>query len=215
MPTLEEQEQLFRTIYARLSPEQRTVADDICKRSEDNAVQERSWIAELLFAATEIEKLETQTPWHIIDMFWIRLHGVFKELMGNHRIGYEAVASGQVTRPSLAQYAADIYEKAHAVLSNLEEEEVLIADYYRQRSAHLRQDSYTIRLSKSGVRAQRGVTYIDRTFSVAETDRIRAVMLALFGSEEAIALHLARKSRPAIERLSVAMEALHHLPDFK
>jgi hypothetical protein len=209
--TRDEQEGLWRDAYAALTPEQRRVADDIGKRSPDQARQHLHWVLELAELVARLQKDGANAPWTVVAMFWIRLQGVFKELPDAYRVVHELALQGPRPR-SLIPYGDAIYRTALDVLAALTEEEVLAVDYYRQRSAHLRQDAYRIRLVKDGVREARTLDYIDRTFTVAEVDATLARLVVRHGNEASVAAQVAGKVARSVDELKAALQALHDLP---
>ncbi len=198
---------------ARLPAPQARVAGDIAKRADDNAAQERRWVQELVVAVDAFDRLGSRAPWPLFHLFWIRLHGVFRELLDTHRVMYD-LSKLEPGRRSYADYGAAIYVAARAMLEALGDEEHVAADYFRQRSAHLRQTAYTIRLAKGGreVRDRRTIDHIDKAFTIDEVDGILRSLIAKFGNEAELAAHIARRVRPHVAALSEAMEALHGLP---
>ena len=213
MPTRREQEELWNTIYARLSPEKRRVWDDSGKRNAERTSQNLEWVEELQDLASTIAG-QTSVPWPLFDMFWIRLHGVFKELPGQYALARDAEKDPSLKPGHTLLYAHAILVAIDGVLAALSEEEVVVADYYRQRSAHLRQDAYSIRWlpKQKTVHDRRGIEYISKDFKVEEVDRMRASLIALHTNEQGLALHFASTLAAPIGRLADAVRALHSLP---
>ena len=115
-------------------------------------------------------------------------------------------------RPSLVEHSAAIYVAARAVLDSLDEDEHVGADFFRQHSVHLRPTGHTVRFGRNRqVLDQRTIDHIDKTFTVAEVDRILDSLLSRFGSDSGFAVHVARCVHPEVKALSDAMEALHSL----
>jgi hypothetical protein len=206
-------DRLVLDLIARLTPVQRRAAFDVAKRADDSAAQERRWVQELSEVVDAFDRLGARTPWPFFHLFWIRLHGVFRELLDKHRVFHD-MQKLHPHRPSYADYGARIYLAAREMLDALDESEHVAADYFRQRSAHLRQSAYTVRVAKSGRDAldRRTIDHIDRTFTIDEIDEKLRALINQYGSDLDLAVHLARKVRPHVVALSEAMEALHQLP---
>jgi hypothetical protein len=200
---------------ARRPPEQLRVAADITKRAENNAAQERRWVQELVIAVEAFVRLGPRAPWPMFHMLWLRLSGVFRELLDQHRVLYE-ISKLEPGRRSYADYGAAIYLACDATLNALTDEEHVAADFFRQRAAHVRQDAYTVRFGKAReVRDQRTLDHIEKTFTIEEVDAILLSLLRQFGNEVEIAVHVAKKVEAHVAELSKAMEALHQLPPVK
>ena len=200
-------------LMARLPPAQRRVAEDAAKRADDKAAQERRWVQELVVAVEAFDRLGSRAPWPLFHLLWIRLHGVFRELLDQHRAMYE-MSKLEPRRRSYADYGAAIYVACREMLEALDEQEHVAADYFRQRSAHLRQSSYTVRLAKGGrdVLERRTIDHVDKTFTIDEVDAMLRSLIAKFGTEIEFAAHVAQGVRPQVAALSQAMEGLHALP---
>lgn len=86
--------------------------------------------------------------------------------------------------------------------------------YFRQRSAHLKQSAYRVRLAKGAHETleRRTIDYIGKTFTIDEIDRILHATINKCGNEVEFAVHLAQRLRKHVTALSEAMEALHGLP---
>ena len=215
MTSRREQEAIWAEVYARLTPDQRRVADDISKRAQDKANQQLLWADEFVALSDLLAACEPgRPPWPAVRLFWVRLHGVVTELIENHRSTVD-LAKGMTRREiagSLIRFSVAIFDAATAALAVLEEPEVVVADYLRQRAVHLRQDSYVVRAKKGGVRDTRRIEHLGKDFTIEEVDRMRDEILRLHGSEARFACHLAVKVRPAAVALLEALRALHRLP---
>jgi hypothetical protein len=215
MTTREEQKLIWANAYAQMTPDQRRVADDILKRGGDNAGQQLQWAEELVALVDLLAAREPgEAPWLVVRMFWIRLHGIVTELVEAHSATSEMAATmteHELAR-SLVRFSVRIFNAAKAVLAIMEESEVVVVDYLRQRAVHLRQKGYSLRFGKNGVLDQRRVGQLQKTFSIEDIDRMRVQMLRLHGSEAAFARRLADKIQPAAVKLLEVLRAFHELP---
>ena len=209
-------------LFAKLPQDELRVAADIAKRADKVAAHERRWIQELVLVVDSFNQLGTRTPWPLFHLLWLRLHGVFTELLDTHRMWAQLSARH---RPSYANYAAAIYEAAHSMLRALSEEEHVGADYFRQRTARLQQSAYTVRFARGRSPADtrrsgkpsktidtRKIDHIEKTFTIEEVDRILRDLMNKFGNEVEFAVHIARVVRPHVLALSAREDALHQLP---
>lgn len=215
MTTRREQEAMWAEVYGRLTPDQRRIADDISKRAQDKANQQLLWAEELVAIADDLAASRPgAAPWLAVRMLWVRLHGVVTELVEIHRATADlakTMTEREVGR-SLVKFGVTIFDAAKAVLAALDEPEVVVADYLRQRAVHLRQDSYVIRSTNRGVRDTRRIEHLGKDFTVEKVDRMRTELFRLHGGEAEFARHMAAKIRPAAARLLDALRALHELP---
>lgn len=201
-------------------PHEQTVFADLAKRLDSVVRQERRWIDELADAVETIERFGADATWLAFPLFWIRLHGVFTELLEAYRVWGEPEApKNQVFEPCRA-----VYEAADGMLRALSDDEHVVADYYRQRAAHLKQDAYTVRFapyrSPADVRDSgkttkvadtRTLAHIEKKFSIEDVDRILNEMVKKFGGERELAIHIAKKVRPHVKTLVDARDALRSL----
>jgi hypothetical protein len=211
--TREEQDALWRETYANLTADQKRVADDILKRSGDRSDQQLEW-AEELFALVETLGREEDASWPVVRMFWVRLHGVFAELIEAHRTATEiakTLSPDQLAR-NLSKYSLAIFTACEGILASLDETEVVVADYLRQRAVHLRQSGYSVQSTKSGVRDSRHIPHIAKTFSIEDIDRRRDQVVATYGSEAVFARHVSRRVARPVGQLVHALRTLHSLP---
>lgn len=218
MTTKGEQEALWARVYAALTPERRRVADDVLKRGLDNARQQLSWVGDLLALADSLIAAGlTPIPWPFLGMFWIRLHGVMTELVEENRLGADIAATlneRQLIR-SLSKFSLALFTDGRAMLATLDEQEAVVADYLRQRSAHMRQDAYSLKeMGNGAVRDTRRIAHLEKTFTIEDVDRMRADVLRTHGSEAAFAHHVAVKVRPAAARMFATLQELHSLPQW-
>ena len=192
------------------------MAADITKRAEDNAAHQRRWVQELVIAVDAFVRFRSRAPWPMFHMLWLRLSGVFHELLDTSRVLYD-ISKLEPRRRSYADYGAAIYLASQAMLDALTDEEHVAADLFRQRAAHVRQDAYTVRFGKGRreVRDHRTLDHIEKTFTIDEVDAILLSLLRKFGNEVEIAVHIANKLQPHVTELSKAMEALNQLPPVK
>lgn len=218
MTTRDEQEALYADIYSRLTPEQKRLADDISKRADDNSNQQLHWAEELLaLVDVLVTPSEDSHPWPVVRLFWVRLHGVVTEMVASNRTLAELAKTMTEERlaKNLAKFSLAIFEEATAVLQSLDAREAVVADYLRQRVAHLRQHGYALRQNKTGdILDQREVKQLGKAFAIEDVDRIRSEVLDAHGSEASFAAHLARKVRPAVVRLVAVLRDLHALPSW-
>lgn len=59
---------------------------------------------------------------------------------------------------------------------------------------------------------RRKIDHVDKTLAIDEVDGILRSLMARFGNEVELAVHIARQVGPHVVALSEAMEALHALP---
>jgi len=152
MTTRAEEQATWAGVYAGLTASQRRVADDISVRARDNASQQLQWAEELVSLVDLLVASDAGAmPWPVVRMFWVRLHGVVTELIDAHAKTVElanALSEDELER-SLARFALSIHRAATSVLAALDESEVVVADYFRQRAVHLRQNGYALELPRS------------------------------------------------------------------
>ncbi len=188
-------------VYDRMTPEQRRVAADICARASDNARQQLDWAEELLALTDMLAQSTGTTAWPAVHLFWVRFHGVVTELVEVNR------------QPAAWAREMTAQERARSLtMTALEEHEAVVADYLRQRAAHLKQSAYSRRMTKAGnVNETRLIAHLGKAFTVDEIDCMRARVQAQHGSDERFARHVAVKVRPGARRLVKVLRVLHAL----
>jgi hypothetical protein len=197
------------------------VIEDLAKRTDAIIRQERRWIEELAEAVENIRSRGADATWSVFPTFWIRLHGVFTELLDQYRVWVSLDAS---IRNKAVDCCRAVYDAAEEMLRALTDDEHIVADYYRQRAAHLKQDAYTVRFAphrspadarSSGRNAKivdtRKLRHIERSFSIEEVDRVLSNMARRFGGERGLAVHIATKVGPHVKALVDARDALRSL----
>jgi hypothetical protein len=213
--TREEQEAIWSEVYARMTADERRVADDISARGMDNARQQLQW-AEELFALVEVLTVGAAVPRSTdISMFWVRFHGVVTEMVDFNRQPAEwaRAMTPDERGHSLTRFSLAIFDAARAMLEALAEDELVVADYLRQRAVHLRQSAYALRLTKRReVRETRTIDQLGKTFTIEEFDRMRANVQARHGSDDRFARYVAERVRAGAQRIVVALRELHALP---
>jgi hypothetical protein len=215
-------DKLITDIVESAPPEQRPVIADLAKRLDAVVRHERRWIEDLADTVETINRLGADASWPVFPMFWIRLHGAFTELLDAYRVWVEPAASAQ-SEPINRRRA--IYTAVDEMLRALSDDEHVVADYYRQRAAHLKQEAYTVRFaphrSPADVRGSGKATkvvntrylgHIEKKFSIEEADRILTDMVKKFGGERELAVHVAKKLRPHVKALADARDALRSFP---
>jgi hypothetical protein len=214
MTTREEQQAIWAEVYGRMTPDERRVADDITARATDNARQQLQWVEELLALVDALIDGARPTPWTAISMFWVRFHGVVTEMLDGQRQQADwarAMTPEERTR-NMTKFSLAIFEAGQAMLGALADDEVVVADYLRQRTVHLKQSAYSLRLTKGrDVLDERPIKQIGETFTIYEVDRMRADVQARHGSEECFARYVAAKVRPGAQRLVLGLRELHRL----
>jgi hypothetical protein len=151
MKTTDEQKEIWTKVYVRLTAAERRVADDISARSHESASHELRWAEELLSLVELLTTLDTPVPWMASSLFWVRVHGVVREFIQYNRqqADWARTLTEAERSQSLARFSQAIFEASQAMLASLTEEEVVVADYLRQRNAHLRLSAYALSLNKN------------------------------------------------------------------
>lgn len=212
---------IIAEVMKAVPPHELPVIEDLAKRTDSAVRQERRWIEELADAVATIESRGADATWTVFPVFWIRLHGVFSELLDTYQVWADLEAS---TRSQAVDCLRAIYQAAEGVLRALTDDEHVVADYYRQRAAHLKQDAYTVRFAphrspadsrRSGkaskVVSSRSLAHIEKRFSIEAVDRILSDMVKQFGGERELAVHIATKIRPHVKALVDARDALRSI----
>lgn len=202
-------------------PHELPVIADLAMRTDAVVRQERRWIDELADAAETIKRFGADATWLVFPVFWIRLHGVFTELLDAYRVWAELDAA----QNEVVDRCRAIYEAAHEMLRALSDDEHIVSDYYRQRAAHLKQDAYTVRFAphrspadvrRSGKTTKivdtRTLGHIEKKFSIEDADRILTEMVKRFGGERELAVHIATKVGSHVKALVDARDALRSWP---
>lgn len=213
-------EKFITEFMKTVPPHELPVIADLAKRSDTVVRQERQWIDELADAVETIKMFGTSATWLVFPVFWIRLHGVFTELLDAYRVWVEASIRNEV-----ADRCRAVYQAAEGMLRALSDDEHVVADYYRQRAAHLKQDAYTVRFApfrspadvrRSGKTTKvvdtRNLGHIEKKFSIEEVDRVLTDMVKRFGGERELAVHIATKAAPHVKALVDARDALRSWP---
>jgi len=154
------------------------------------------------------------TAWPAVHLFWVRFHGVVTELVEVNRqpAAWAREMTAQERARSLTKFSLAIFDAATEMLTALEEHEAVVADYLRQRAAHLKQSAYSRRMTKAGnVNETRLIAHLGKAFTVDEIDCMRARVQAQHGSDERFARHVAVKVRPGARRLVKVLRVLHAL----
>lgn len=215
-------EKFVAEVLASVQPHERPVIEDLAKRVDTVVRQERQWIAELEDTVETLNRIGPDATWLVFAMFWVRLHGVFTELLDTYRV---------LTRvdDSLPKVALDrcraVYEAADGMLRALTDDEHVVADYYRQRAVHLKQDAYTVRFARHRAPADvrrsgkptrivdtRNLSHIEKRFSIEDVDGILETMVKRFGGEREIAVHIAMRVAPHVRAIVDARDALRAFP---
>jgi hypothetical protein len=218
MTTREQQEASWAEVYGRMTADERRVADDIItNRATDNGRQQKQWAEELLSLADIIADSTTTPSWPVVSMFWVRFHGVVTEMLDFNwqQAEWARAMTAKERARSLVRFSLAIYDAGQAMLGELAEDEVVVADYLRQRTVHLKQDAYALRLKKKKdsreVVDKRFISQLGKTFTIKDVDRMRAEVTARYGSGEQFARYVAVKVRPGAQRLVLALRELHGL----
>jgi hypothetical protein len=218
MTTREQQEASWAKVYGRMTADERRVADDIINnRATDNGRQQKQWADELLSLADIIADSTAAPSWPVVSMFWVRFHGVVTEMLDFNRqqAGWARAMTAKERARSLVRFSLAIYDAGLAMRGALAEDEVVVADYLRQRAVHMKQDAYALRLkgkkNSREVVDQRPIKHLGKTFSIDEVDRMRAQVTARYGSGEQFARYVAVKVRPGAQRLVLVLRELHVL----
>lgn len=214
--TREEQDAKMMAVINALPAEKRRVALDIAKRGDDNAHQEWIWVQEL---ASLVESLTSggSPSWLVVKLFWVRLHGVVTELREMHERGaaLAATMTPEEIQKNYLKYILPIHQACCDILRALDEKEVVLVDYFRHRSCHLRQHSYALKLHKNNnVGDARAINHLGKSFSIEEIDRFRADLLARHGGIIGLGVHIAHKVQAPVARLYEALLAFHSLPPY-
>lgn len=212
-------EKYVTELLASVPANERQVIADLAKRSDTTVRNERRWIEELADAVETIKQFGPSATWLVFPVFWIRLHGVFTELLDAYRVWEGITAQNEVVARCQA-----IYDAADGMLRALSDDEHVVADYYRQRAAHLKQDAYTIRFAphrspadrqKSGKPSKvvdtRSIGHLERKFSIEEVDLILESTIKRFGGQREFAAHVATRVSPHVKALVAARDALRAL----
>lgn len=204
-----------------VAPDELPVIADLARRTDTVVRHERRWIDELADAVEIIKRFGADATWSVFPVFWIRLHGVYTELLDGYRVWVKVDASIQ---NDVVERCRAVYQAADGMLRALRDEEHVVADYYRQRAAHLKQDAYTVRFaphrSPAHVRGSgkttkvvdtRNLGHIEKRFSIEEVDRVLRDMVKKFGGERELAVHIATKVHPHVKALVAARDAMRSL----
>ncbi len=203
-------------------PHELPVVADLAKRTDTVVRHQRRWIDELADAVETIKSVGADATWSLFPVFWIRLHGVFTELLDEYRLWVRLDASIQ---NEVIDRCRAVYQAADGMLRALSDDEHIVADYYRQRAAHLKQDAYTVRFApyrspadarRSGKTTKvvdtRNLGHIEKKFSIEEVDRVLRDMVKRFGGEKELAVHIATTVGPHVKALVDARDALRFWP---
>ncbi|MEY4511268.1 MAG: hypothetical protein RLZZ450_3390 [Pseudomonadota bacterium] len=183
----------------------------------------RRWAASLYLYALRLADPNDALPDEEINMFYIRLHGVFAELMPHLAGGFFAnlteAEALTLTDPNAPQYRAahvSATEAAKAIHSSLTRDEHIYAEWRRHADCHVFQNAFTVQLQgKIGrtrtlkVRSPIKALSEGGEIEIEELNAATSRVLAAHGNDDnAVARALATKLKPAVEQLATAWERL-------
>jgi hypothetical protein len=197
------------------------ISDDLLRymnarrgKSDIEAHQKCHWVERLADAVERLVDENAAPDWAVDSVFWTKLHGVLTELRGDYTKYLEPLRQMGVdpmtyvpNRGSLLEYGLAAYRCLEGVRNQLTDDELIYADYRRQTEGHTIQSCYSVRWSrKAGVIDKRRIQALGREYTIAELDAsLDRVLLAFNIDEHAIAVHFARKVRPAVAALVPVM----------
>lgn len=211
----------IRELVERATPEQQRVWQDYKGRQEATSRRHHEWILQLRELAEEINQHGPAVHWMALDLFWIRLVGVLHELGGGYaRLIHLAALDGAALddgaerriEGTLRWWLHTFHSCISGILRPLSEQEVIVVDWLRQRSAHMFQRGYGRQYQKDKDKAkakeQRGVELLGgKLFTIDETDAARENVLRQHGGDDvSMQVALVRKMSPAIRTFVLAYE---------
>ncbi len=149
-----------------------------------------------------------------LDLFWIRLWGALNELedqMSGAKILREK-AAGYKWGPKMGAYVDaedEVLSATEQLLVDLSEEDVIYVDYRRQCAAHLQQRAYRLGIKRDGkggftLKTSRNFELIDKEVPVEEAREVIRRLDRQHGDVRGVAMVIAQKILPTVERLWIA-----------
>ena len=184
-----------------------------------NPLLEAQWVANL-HVVCEAMRGGTADPLGLfISVFWIRLYGVLVDLRNRFSRSADAhkdaVGAG-IDNPFSAGCAA-IYEACDAIYQALSDDELTYAVFIRHTEAHVYQHSFDFSVERgnpahgqpAALRTKQMVPTLRKHIDVDQVHQIVDNILQKAGGEESrVAVNLAHRLGPHIERLNEAMTHL-------
>jgi hypothetical protein len=166
------------------------------------------WIRQLNALTEALSRRPKHPPWYVVEMFWIRLAGVLFELAADWKEIKEHATNGS---GPMAAVLRDYFDALDVLRKTLTDEELLVADYLRNRAAHLRPRAYSLKWDRKSGKSGGGRTLksASRSFPVAEINEILDRMSKEHGDVHGVTFHFAARLLDHTRALVSASAPLH------
>jgi len=135
-----------------------------------------------------IDDAGDKNPWHLRELFWIRLLGTLFEIPAH--LGKIAPPSGTSKAHPVRLAARKALDAIERIRDALSEGELVTLQWLRDRAAHVRPDLYEVRWQGGKIKEHRTIKGVEAIQTVGEIDRHRQQVLTAFGSDAAFAAAL-------------------------
>jgi hypothetical protein len=172
------------------------------------AIREWDWIRQTKSLTEAFAQGPRDAPWYALEMFWLRLGGLLFELSEKWPEMEEMAAESD---SPMFQILSEYFAARAAVVAALTEEELLIADYMRNRAAHLRPEAYSLKWDHDGKQIRpsgRRLKSAKRSFSAEDIHTILTEVDKMHGDVYGLTFHFARKLLEPIRALVTARKPL-------
>ena len=195
-------------IVATMTPQQRAVWDHSQSQLEDKLGQVLLWLSEFQTLVDLLEHEGLDTPWHAVHLFWIRLHGLLSEFTDDIESKHK-LAKRSRYEPVVGAAAGALRQ----LRGSLADEDIVVADWCRQRAAHVFQKGYSLQLqqTKRGqvVKDSYLVRVLGQQLPIELADDIIARVMTEDGHHCAAAVRIAKKLAPHVKPLCAAVSRMH------
>jgi hypothetical protein len=173
---------------AKATPDQRRHMLDALSRSDGIAERHRDWAKQLVQISKAIDDAGGKNPWHLRELFWIRLLGALFEVPAH--LEKIAPPSGTLRAHPVRLAARKALDAIERMRSALSDSELVTLQWLRDRAAHVRPDLYEVRWQGGKIKEHRTIKGVAVIQTVSEIDRHRQRVLTAFGSDAAFAAAL-------------------------